>query len=143
MACASDPTLPDAPSADWLRGVQLSLPGAAAPLTLEAEAWRSFQPPSTSRGDPLIVIARLTSTAPIDPAVQLDTLYIARDQEVWIGVAREEQPRAASATMVEFVGRNGPNWRPGGSIDVVARVVRPDGTFALLRAPRAAVARVD
>lgn len=143
MACASDSAPPEARSADAFRAVQLELREGPAVLTLEAEAWRSYQPITTSAGEPLIVVARLHATALIDSALRVETLHLVHGDETWTGAAVEEQPRTSGAAGLEVVVRNGPHWATGDSVDVVARVALPGGRSALVRAPRTLIARVD
>ena len=144
--CMKRETVPAAtsdPSAAALRAVSTKVSANNVDFTLQAEAWRSFQPITTPDGDPLIVVLRLTSSAPIDSTLQIDTVWIARGSEVWAGQPREEQRRSAGATVMEVVVRQGPNWSPGDSIDVVAQLRVLNARPVALRAPQTHVARVD
>lgn len=143
VACAYDPGRSGAPSALSLLSVAQQAVLGAARVSLEAEAWRSFQPITGEAGDPLIVVARLHGTAPLDPQLRIDTLYVVRGNEIWTGRSREEQPRASGGLDLEVVARNGPPWASGDSIDVIAEVTGVDGQKVRLRSARIAVLRVD
>ena len=143
VACASDPGRPAAPSAASLLSVAQQAVQGASRLSLEAEAWRSFQPIKGEAGDPLIVVARLHGTAPLGPHVRIDTLYVVRGSEIWTGRSKEEQSRVAGGPDLEVVARNGPAWASGDSIDVIAEVSVGGDLKVRLRAPRIAVMRVD
>lgn len=145
MACAPEPSNPQTLSSAALGTAPLHLDTPDGRVTLEAEAWRSFQPITQSRsGDPLIVMARLSTAAgALSSAIQIDTVFLLRGSEQWAGRAVEETPRAAGSTQMEVLVRNGPNWAPGDSIDLVARVTLAGGKSALVRAPRVEIARVD
>lgn len=149
MSCAPAPE--DAPveqTAESLLASPTTLPAGGAELSLDVEAWRSFQPTvGSTPGDPLIAVIRVRATGGgIPGALTLAGVWLVRGGEVVRGEAREEQPRAAGAREVEYVLRDGPAWAPGDSIDVVARLTGVPGTggpSALLRAPRVPIARVD
>ena len=143
VACAADPGRAGGLSPELLRGVSEQAVQGGTQLSLEAEAWRSFQPITGESGDPLIVVARLHGTAPLGPQVQVDTLYVVRGSEIWVGRSVEEQARAAGGRDLEVVARNGPAWAAGDSIDVIAEVSTGGGKRVRLRSPRAAIQRVD
>ena len=143
MACAADPGRSGGPSADLLRNVAEQLALGASQLSLEAEAWRSFQPITGESGDPLIVVARLHGSAPLDPQLRIETLHVVRANDVWTGPGVEEQPRASGGASLEVVARKGPAWATGDSIDVIAELRTGDGRKVRLRAPRIAILRVD
>lgn len=127
-----------------LRSAPAQLTAGAATLSLEVEAWRSFQPTMDSVENRLIAILRVKATGGGVPgALAVDTLWLVHGSEVVQGFAREEEPRAPGATTVDFILRDGPMWAPGDSIDVIASLSGVRGEAALLRAPRVAIARVD
>ena len=124
------------------------LESGSTSLSLEVDAWRSFQPSLDTIPRRLIAIIRVHATggegsAGVPGALGLDAVWLVRGTEVVRGEAREEQPRQAGARTVEFVLRDGPLWPPGDSIDVVTSVSGVGTTPRLLRAPRVAIARVD
>jgi hypothetical protein len=131
------------PSANELRTASTTLSAESGTWSLEAEAWRSFQPITTASGDPMIVVARLRGTVAPPPDFGVRDVYLVRGDSVWSGAATEEHQREPGSTLVEVVVRNAPRWGPGDSLDVIARVGRASGSSALLRAPRILIARVD
>ncbi len=144
MACASDPAPPGGDNPLVWRDAPVSVALGSATATLEAEAWRSLQPPSGPGGNPLLLLLRLNTTAALDAGTVIESVILRRNDDVWAGDAREEHPREAGATQVEFMVRNGPDWAPGDSVDVVARIRVAAGEGRVeLRAPRLVIARVD
>lgn len=142
-ACGSGPSMPAAMSAAELRAAPTEVRQGDARWTLQAEGWRSFQPIAAAGGDPLIVVTRLASTMIVGAEVRIQSVTLARGDDVWSGAATEESTRNPGAAIVEFVTRDGPPWSPGDSVDVVAHIADATGAPVLLRAPRFAIARVD
>lgn len=131
--------------AEELRAAATRVSAGPVALTLEVEAWRSFQPIVGDVGDPLIAILRVQAAdlGVVPGAVAVEGVYLLRGAEVVQMVPREEQPRVANARTVEFVVRDGPHWAAGDSIDVVAALSGLGGPSILLRAPRTTILRVD
>jgi hypothetical protein len=145
-ACAPAPSVePVMRSADELRQASLQVTAGGGALSLEVEAWRSFQPIVGDSGDPLIAVLRLRAGegGRVPGALVLEGAWLVRGNEVLRVEAREEEPRAANAAVLEFVVRDGPRWAAGDSIDVIVDVGGLDGPRTLLRAPRVVIARVD
>lgn len=143
LGCAGVPEPPrDASLLVWPEAVE-TVQMAGATLRVDAESWRSFQPVAAPLADSLIVVVRVYSTAPLDPDVRIDSVFMRRGASIWSGSAREEQPREAAANRAEFVIRNGPDWAPGDTVDLVATLRVPGGTPVRLRAPRLVILRVD
>jgi hypothetical protein len=84
----------------------------------------------------------VSSGEALPPGLHVDAVSLARGDDVWTGAATEESPRINGATTVEFVTRNGPDWAPGDSVDLAARIISAAGAAVTLRAPRFVIARV-
>jgi hypothetical protein len=146
LACAPAPSgEPVVRTVEALRSASEQLPVGGAALTLEVEAWRSFQPVVGEAGDALIAVLRLSAGAGgrIPGALTVAGGYLLHGDEMVAVEPREEEPRAPNATSIAYVVRDGPRWPIGDSIDVVLDIGGLDGPRALLRAPRVAIARVD
>lgn len=132
-------------SVDSLLAVPTESALGSATFSVEAEAWRSYQPIRGDAGDPMIAVLRLQATTGdgVPGDVGMGTVYLVRGGELVVTEAREEQPREEKARSVEFVVRDGPQWSPGDSIDIVVTLTRTGGATALVRAPRIALARVS
>lgn len=139
-------------STETLLAAPTQLPAGDDALSIEVEAWRSFQPLLDSASTRLIAVLRVSAAAKdsgaagsrgVPGALGVDAVWLVHGSDVVRGEAREEQPREAGATTVEFVLRDGPTWPVGDSIDVVVSVSGVSDAPRLLRAPRAAIARVD
>ena len=121
-------------------------PTTSAPLAgftyrLETYLWRDFAPgPDMGpEGKPLIAVAKVTvvdDTAAFPAAVTVDRMWVINGNEIWQTVPREEQPRGSSGKVetIEVVGREGPRWGPGITVDVIVRLRGPGGATTLLRA---------
>jgi len=116
---------------------------------LETYLWRDFAPgPDVgSSGRPLIAVARVAvngETAAFPAAVTVDRLWVINADEIWETAPREEQPRGSlNARTIEVVGRDGPRWGPGITVDVVVRLRGPGGATTLLRAAGQPINRTD
>lgn len=137
----SEPPAPIGEDAAALRQAPTrSAPLAGFTYSLETYLWRDFMPgpDAPANGKPLIAVARVTvddDTAAFPAGVTVDRMWVVNGSEVWETVPREEQPRgSAKVETVEVVGREGPRWGPGITVDVVVRLRGPGGATTLLRA---------
>lgn len=144
VACGgkSEPPAPVGEGAAELRQAPTrSAPLAGFTCSLETYLYRDFMPgPDVgANGRPMIAVARVTvddDTATFPAGVTVDRMWIVNGNEVWETMPREEQPRGSSgkAETIEVVGRDGPRWGPGITVDVVVRLRGPGGATTLLRA---------
>lgn len=130
------------PQGNWpeVAGASATVEGVA--YTLDVEAWRSFQPVVGDAGEPMLAVVRLSSAQPISADLALARVRARRGSESWVGVLREESPRAPNATTVEFMLRDGPRWAAGDSIQVMVELVRRGSPLAVLGV-QTAIARVS
>lgn len=136
-ACASDsPTEPPVPgSAAALRATPTTLTAEGKSLRLETSIWRDFMPVSPPDGMPLVVIAQVKTSdgSAVPGSLRATNIWLVNDEAVWTTAAREERPRQETAPVYEVVGRDGPKWGPGISVDVIVRIT--DGSrVSFLRA---------
>ena len=152
IACGakSEPPAPIGEDAVALR----QAPTTSAPLAgftyrLETSLWRDFMPGPDAgpNGKPLIAVARVAvvdDTAAFPAAVTVDRMWIVNGSEIWETVPREEQPRGGTRVdVIEVVGRDGPRWGPGITVDVIVRLRGPGGASTLLRAAAQPINRTD
>jgi len=106
--------------------------------TLNASAWRDFQPVAPRDGQPLVVVVKLTSAEPIPTPADLaiDHVWVLNGKEQWS--AKPATGTAPSETAV----RGGPKWGPGIKVDVVARLKQGTKTW-LVRAAGVDIKRTD
>jgi hypothetical protein len=116
---------------------------AGVPLRLEADVWRNFQPLTPESGPPLLAVLRLTSDRAIPAGLVIDAVTLIRGDQVWTGMARQETPPEAQAQSAEFMLRDGPQWSPGDTLEVVVRLREAGGATAMLRAPHIVIQRVE
>jgi hypothetical protein len=135
------PTAPaDPTSAATLRSAPTSIVAGGATLRLATELWRDFMPISPPDGKPMIAVAKVTTSngSPVPTSVRATGIFIVLDDAVWSTSAREERPRSETAPVYEVVGRDGPKWGPGVSVDVILRIT--DGArVSFLRAANQAI----
>jgi hypothetical protein len=93
-------------------------------LRLTAFLWRDFQPISPPDGKPLIAVFRVGTTdqTPLTGGTRVDGAWVVLGDEVWDARPAEEHPRDPGSHTLEVVGRNGPKWGPGVSVDVIVQV---------------------
>lgn len=142
LAC-DRPPVPDTNSRELLLAAPVAGVVAGAPMRLEVDAWRNFQPLTPERGPPLLAVLRLTSDRPIPAGLVIESVALVRGDQVWTGTARQEVAAEAQAPVVEFMLREGPQWSPGDTIEVVARLREASGAISWLRAPHVVVQRVE
>lgn len=126
----------------WPEAASASATVEGVAYTLEVEAWRSFQPVVGDAGDPMLAVVRLASAQPIAADLALTRVRVQRGGESWVGMLREESPRMANATTVEFMLRDGPRWAAGDSIQVMVELVR-GGSPAAVLGVQTTIARVS
>jgi len=114
--------------------------------TLETALWRDFMPFSPPDGKPLIaaVEVKAPGETAISSKIDATRLWVIKGKDVWeTEFTNEERPTTAGDTL-EKVGRKGPKWGPGISVDVVVNVVNLEsGKNYLLRASNQDIERTD
>ena len=103
--------------------------------TLNASAWRDFQPVAPRDGQPLVVVVKLTSAEPIPTPADLaiDHVWVLNGKKEW-SAAPEPGTREPGATRLEQAVRGGPKWGPGIKVDVVVRLKQGKQTFLVRKA---------
>jgi hypothetical protein len=124
-----------------LRAAPASVRIDGALLSLEAYAWRDFQPISPPGGRPLRVRVRVTAEpgGSVPDGIRVDALWVVQDAKSW---QLDVQPAPPVGT-VEALGANGPKLEPGTAVDVVARLLEAGGGTRWLRVNGAVVHRTD
>jgi hypothetical protein len=145
LAACGGRSEPPAPVEDAPAELRL-VPTTSAPLAgftyrLETYLWRDFAPgpETTAEGKPMIAVLKVTmhdATAAFPAGVTVDRMWVLNGDQVWRTVPREEQPRGSSGRVdtIEAVGRDGPRWGPGITVDVIVRLRDASGKTVLLRA---------
>ena len=88
---------------------------------LETYLWRDFMPISPPDGKPLIASVKVKPRVEITGTSKIGVtrLWVIKGEEIWETEFTDEE----SATALEKVGRGGPKWGPGITVDVVVRVI--------------------
>ena len=111
--------------------------------TLEAWLNRDFMPICPLGGNPLLAIVRVKAPGETAISSKIDAtrLWVVKGIEIWeTELASLEGP--ARGDTLDKVGRDGPKWRPGISVDVVVRIIDlKSGKNYLLKAPNQVITR--
>jgi hypothetical protein len=141
VACAEDALAPS-PVAE-LVNAPVKVRVAGVDLTLETYLYRDFQPITPPNGQPLIAVVRVKTAngATLPAGLDAEVLHVLYGEDVWAASPVEEHPATAPGVL-EVVARNGPEWGPGVTVDVVLRL-RHGGTTLLLKAAAQQIHRTD
>ena len=137
IGCSSgrDPLAPTPPASE-LRAAPTLVTVAGTALRLETYLWRDFQPISPPDGKPLIAVMRVRAAdgGTVPGGLQVDAAWVVNGGAVWAAEVRDEHG-SSNAQYYEVVGRDGPKWGPGITVDVIVRVRDAQaGASRLLRA---------
>jgi hypothetical protein len=124
FGCGASPTVPDQ-TISQLRAAPTVVTIDGARVELQVDVWRDFQPISPAGGKGLQVSVRLPATT---ATFIMERLWVVFGDEVW-----DSTPTAVVGSTTWTAGE-GPQWGPGGTVDVVAQVRGPNGTVRLVRA---------
>jgi hypothetical protein len=92
--------------------------------TLETSLWRDFMPISPPDGRPLVAVIRVKALGETAISSKIDAtrLWVVKGKEIWeTEFTNEERPTIGDT--LEKIGRDGPKWEPGISVDVVVRII--------------------
>ncbi len=133
--CGGTPTSPTEIPTSRLLSAPTRIVADGKTLTLAAFVWRDFMPPAPAVGRPLQGVLRIATDdgSPVAATVAVDTSWVIHNAEVWAATV-EQQPRADTAPHFEVVVRDGPQWGPNVTVDVVVRLRDSAGSQFLLRA---------
>ena len=108
------------------------------PLTLSTVSLRDL------RAAPEKIEVKAPGETAISSKIDATRLWVIKGKDVWeTEFTNEERPTTAGDTL-EKVGRNGPKWGPGISVDVVVNVVNLEsGKNYLLKASNQDIERTD
>ncbi len=130
----------DNPSLAALRSAPPSAEVGLQTIILTASLWRDFEPPVPPGGRPLtVVIVVSTSDRAMWPAVELEAAWVVNGQDVWRPVLEYDPLVDPYPNTILKVGRDGPRWAPGTSVDVVVRVRDTAGRAYLIQAANQSV----
>ena len=113
--------------------------------TLETLLIRDFMPVYTRGGRPLLALVRVKAPGETAISSKIDAtrLWVVKGIEIWeTELASLERPTIGDT--LEKVGRDGPKWEPGISVDVVVRIIDlKSGKNYLLKASNQAIHRTS
>jgi hypothetical protein len=92
--------------------------------TLETYLSRDFMPISPPDGRPLVAVIRVKAPGETAISSKIDAtrLWVVKGKEIWeTEFTNEERPTIGDT--LEKIGRDGPKWEPGISVDVVVRII--------------------
>ena len=114
-------------------------------LALSTVIWRDFMPVSPPDGQPLVALVYVSAAdpAPLPPSLSADALWIVHENQVWKSWLTNEESPDHPPNRIAYVARNGPRWGPGGSVDVIVRILDGGRAMQLLRASNQRIQRTD
>jgi hypothetical protein len=116
-------------------------------LYLETFMWRDFQPISPPEGKPLIAIIYVTATdaAQLPSSISADAVWIVYQNQVWKSWFTNEPVASTELKPYRIVriAREGPQWGPRITVDVIVRVLDGRGNSQFLRAKNQWIGRTD
>jgi len=102
---------------------------------LDAGLVRDFMPGEYGReGSPLYAGTEIIAvdSQPFPSVLDADSMYVVNDGDVWaVTLIDAEPPPAADYKIRKRAEDEGPRWGPGIYVDVVVRLVDPDGAYLL------------
>ena len=111
--------------------------------TLETHLNRDFMPVSPPDGQPLVALIKVKAPGETAISSKIDAtrLWVVKGKEIWeTGFTGEERPTIGDT--LEKIGRDGPKWEPGISVDVVVEIIDlKSGKSYLLKASNQAIHR--
>ena len=128
-----------------LRSAPDTLSAGGHRYVLWTSLWRDFQPISPPDGKPLIALVRLidVDAAQIPAAVELDTIWVINDPDVWKSAFTNEPLPPRPDYELERIARDGPKWGPGIAVDVVVGVSFGTGVLHRVQARAQMIGRTD
>ena len=100
-------------------------------------------PISPPDGQPLVAVIKVKAPGETAISSQIDAtrLWVVKGKEIWETEFANEEGSAIGDTL-EKIGRDGPKWEPGISVDVVVRIIDlKSGNNYLLKASNQAIHR--
>ncbi|HUW46202.1 MAG TPA: hypothetical protein VMW50_10470 [Dehalococcoidia bacterium] len=92
--------------------------------TLETYLCRDFMPVSPPDGQPLFALIKVKAPGETAISSRIDAtrLWVVKGKEIWETEFTGEEGSTIGDTL-EKIGRDGPKWEPGISVDVVVRII--------------------
>jgi hypothetical protein len=108
-------------------------------LTLSSSLWRNLMPTTDNTGSPLIAVVYIQTvdSTQFPASVSADAVWIVQDQVIWRSYFADEDPPQGEQRPYRLwrIARNGPQWSPDHPVDVIVRILVPNGSSRLLKAP--------
>ena len=147
VASCADVAAPgtDTPTEFMLRHAPTSISVGETILVLRTSLWRDFQPIAPTNGQPMVGIFSVeTEDRSLFPAgVSIERAWVLRGSLVWVPDLMNDPLVDPAPWQRVMIGRNGPKWGPGISVEVIVEVRQPDGQRRLLRQANVLIGRTD
>ena len=139
------PAGPDDPTELALRHAPTTVSVGEKTLVLRTELWRDFMPISPPDGQPMIgwFSVETDDRSPIPDGVTIDRGWVLNGSLAWTPELETNHLHDYGPWQRVVVGRNGPKWGPGITVEVVVEITTPDGRQHLLRQPNVVIERTD
>jgi len=92
--------------------------------TLETYLWRDFMPICPPDGRPLVALVKVKAPGETAISSKIDAtrLWVVKGKEIWETEFANEEGSAIGDTL-EKIGRDGPKWGPGITVDIVVKII--------------------
>ena len=141
----ANPLVPSTVSLQNLEAAPEKIMVNGSEYALETYLWRDFMPISPPDGKPLIAVVKIQSPGKTAVPSKIDAtrMWVVKGKEIWETEFTNEQ-RSTTGDTLEKVGRSGPKWGPGISVDVIVKVIDlKSGKDYLLKASNQDIHRTD
>lgn len=143
--CVDVSTGPHMPSELILRQSPTSTIVGTKTLILRTSLWRDFQPTAPVDGQPMVGLFSVETDdrSPFPAGVSIERAWVLKGSLAWTPDVEVEPPDNHGEWQHVVIGRNGPKWGPGITVDVVVEITTPGGERRLLRQPNVNIGRTD
>lgn len=147
LAGCVDITAPDndTPTELTLREAPTSVSVGEKILVLRTSLWRDFMPIAPPDGQPMagVFSVETDDRSPFPPGVTIERAWVLNGSVAWAPELTHDPLIDPGPWQRLMIGRNGPKWGPGITVEVIVEIGFADGSRRLLRQPDVVIQRTD
>lgn len=121
---------------DEIRDAPVMVVMSGKMLEMEVDLRRNFMPRWPPEDSPMAALfkIRTTDSSELPPGIRADSAWVIDKDRAWVTSVAGVGSRIADASVLEVVGRGGPEWGPNIDVDVVLQLRDAQGQTCLLQA---------
>jgi hypothetical protein len=103
-------------------------------LFLTTTLWRDFQPGIPAGGTPLFAAITIEAVdhSMISDSILAEEIYVVKGREIWQNLLKNElYPEYQDPFRIESIARDGPQWGPNITVDVIVKISFKNQIFLL------------